>query len=152
MERRSLLFVILISIVTLGIYDVYWLFVTRNELVQKGYKVPSPWLVLAPLLGLIAVALLQIIAHFVFANETGGTNLFERIVNILSLLIGFLSIFGIIPMSLYWTWQYCKAAEGVTKGALSAGLNFTLAIILAIVGLNIIWPAIVQSYFNKVSA
>jgi hypothetical protein len=38
MEKRSLLNMILLGLVTLGIYYIYWFFATRNEMVAKEQK------------------------------------------------------------------------------------------------------------------
>jgi hypothetical protein len=138
------------SIITLGIYDVYWTFSTRNELVKKGYYIPSPWLIYTPLLGLIVVALLQLVAHFVLSTVQGGSS--PAALNIISVIIGVASVVGIIPMALYWAWKYCKAVESLTGGALSAGFNFAIWLILGLVGAWFVWPAIVQNYFNKISS
>jgi len=149
MRNRSLVFVIVMSIITLGIYDAYWTFSTRNELVQKGEDVPSPWIIFLPIVGLLGVALLQIIGHFVLTIPSGGSG--NTVLNILSVVIGIVSIVGILPMSLYWTWKYCKAVENVTNGGLTTGFNFAICLILGVVGVWFVWPAIAQNYFNKIS-
>jgi hypothetical protein len=48
MEKRSLLNMILLGLVTLGIYYIYWFFATRNEMVAKGAEIPTAWLVIIP--------------------------------------------------------------------------------------------------------
>lgn len=48
MEKRSLLSMFFLGLVTLGIYLIYWFFATRREMVAKGAKIPSAWLVIIP--------------------------------------------------------------------------------------------------------
>jgi hypothetical protein len=150
MKRRGLLFIFFISIVTLGIYDIYWLFSTRDELVRKGYRIPTPWLMAAPLLGLVFVAILELIIHFAIDSKSGDGGLFVTVANLVSVTIGILSVTAIIPATIYWLWLYCKAVEYVTKGALGAGFNIFLAILMNLLWLGIFWPMIVQDSLNKV--
>lgn len=150
MKRRNLIFVTLASIFTLGIYDIYWAFSTRNELVKKGYNVPSPWIALAPLLGLLIVAAAQVLVRF--ALSTNGVSNFSGLtatLNILSVLVGIFSIIGILPMLVYWTWQYSKAVQEVTKGALTTELSMVLAIVATFVGVGFLWTLVVQYYLNQ---
>lgn len=146
MKRRNLIFVTLMSLVTLGIYDIYWAFSTRDELVKKGHNVPSPLIVLLPLLGLIGVALVQIIIHLAGAN--GG---FETFINVISITVGVLVILAIIPMLIVWLWRYSKAVEKLTKGDFTAEISMVIAILSGIVGLSLIWPIVVQYHYNNLA-
>jgi NADH:ubiquinone oxidoreductase subunit 5 (subunit L)/multisubunit Na+/H+ antiporter MnhA subunit len=150
MKRRNLAFVIIVSIITLGIYSVYWLVQTRKELVRKGQDVPSLWIVFAPLLSLIIVALAQVIVHLMLDNSNPSSGAIEA-VNAVSVIIGIISVIGVIPMIFYWTWKYCVAVENVTDRALSTVINFVFAIILTLIGVGFVWPMINQYYFNQLS-
>jgi uncharacterized membrane protein YidH (DUF202 family) len=150
MKYRNIVFVFIMSIVTLGIYDIYWAFSTRDELVKKRQDVPSPWIVLLPLLGLLVVAALEMFVHFVISGSPyEPSSPLETSVNIISVLVGIVSILGTIPLSIYWLWKYCQAAEKVTKGELTTGFNFALALLLSIFGVGMLWPPIVQYQYNK---
>lgn len=46
--RRGVLFVILASIVTLGIYVIYWSVITRRDIVSRGGDIPTAWLIIIP--------------------------------------------------------------------------------------------------------
>ena len=54
----------------------------------------------------------------------------------------------IVPIAnFYFLWKYAAGASAVTKGAQSQGLIFVLMLLLGPIGY-----AIVQSYYNKVTA
>lgn len=52
MRNRSVLGVVLLPLVTLGIYGLYWLVSTKGELNQKGASIPTAWLLIIPLINL----------------------------------------------------------------------------------------------------
>lgn len=66
MKRRSLTTVILLDIVTLGLYEIYWLVATRNEMVSRfRVKIPSgAYVVVANVIQLLGVAALIVILFF----------------------------------------------------------------------------------------
>lgn len=146
MKNRNLIFVTLLSIVTVGIYDIYWAFSTRNELVKKNLDVPSPLIILAPLLALLAIAAIAIPVHL--SNSTGNT---VTLVNVLSVLFGVVAVLALIPVAVYWVWRYSKAVEKLTKGDLTAEISMVIAILSSLVGLSIVWPIVVQYYYNQTS-
>lgn len=51
MTKRSPLAVLLLSIVTLGIYYWYWSVKTKTELNQRGAGIPTAWIWLIPVVG-----------------------------------------------------------------------------------------------------
>lgn len=53
MKNRSVPMVIILSLVTFGIYGLIWYHQTRQELLEKKVveKIMSPWLVLIPFVG-----------------------------------------------------------------------------------------------------
>ena len=53
MENRSPTSVLLLGIVTLGLYGLVWLNKTRNEMVAQGADIKATWMVLVPIVGLI---------------------------------------------------------------------------------------------------
>lgn len=48
MEKRSPIGVFVLSLVTLGIYGIYWLVKTKGELNQRGASIPTAWLIIVP--------------------------------------------------------------------------------------------------------
>ncbi len=52
MEYRSLGKFIAFSLLTLGIYTIFWSFWTTKELNNKGANIPTPWLLFIPIANL----------------------------------------------------------------------------------------------------
>jgi uncharacterized protein DUF4234 len=52
MKKRSVAAVILLSIVTLGIYTLVWHVKTKNEMVSHGADIPTAWLLIVPIANL----------------------------------------------------------------------------------------------------
>lgn len=151
MKHRPVALVLVIGFITFGIYDLFWLYNTRQELAAKGLKVLKLKTLFFPLLALIFIALLQFVVHFVL-NSGGSSGSGTNVVNALSLLVGVLALITLIPLSLYWFYVYCKAVNTLTNGKVSVGGNYTAFLILHVLGLGFIWYAIVQSQFNKFDA
>ena len=53
MTNRSPASVLLLSLVTLGLYGLVWYPSTRNEMVARGADIPPFWHMIVPILGLI---------------------------------------------------------------------------------------------------
>ncbi len=49
MQKRSPLTVMLLVLVTIGIYGIVWLVKTKGEMVEKGAEIPTAWLLIIPL-------------------------------------------------------------------------------------------------------
>jgi hypothetical protein len=49
MTKRSVAAVIVLSLITCGIYGIYWFVATKNEMVDRGASIPTAWLVIVPL-------------------------------------------------------------------------------------------------------
>jgi len=49
MTRRSPISIILLSIITLGIYYLVWYVSTKNEMNAKGASIPTAWLLIIPI-------------------------------------------------------------------------------------------------------
>ena len=47
-KGRTPLLVFLYSLITFGIYFLYWLVVTKEELNKKGADIPTSWLLIIP--------------------------------------------------------------------------------------------------------
>ena len=52
MKKRSIAAVILLSLVTFGIYMIIWTVQTKNEMNQQGASIPTAWLILVPIVNL----------------------------------------------------------------------------------------------------
>jgi FtsH-binding integral membrane protein len=49
MTQRSVAMVIILSIITFGIYSLYWFVVTKDEMNRSGAQIPTAWLLLIPI-------------------------------------------------------------------------------------------------------
>jgi hypothetical protein len=70
-KRRGVVFVLLITLVTLGIYSLYWVYKTQQEI--KDYSGDG----LGGVVGLVIWILISPVSAFVIPSEI-GTNLFAR--------------------------------------------------------------------------
>ncbi len=52
MQHRNPIMVILLSIITLGIYYIIWLVTTKNRMNTKGAQIPTAWLLIIPLVNI----------------------------------------------------------------------------------------------------
>jgi len=48
-KHRNIFLVYLFSIITLGIYAIYWMVSTKNEINSLGAKIPTGWLLIVPI-------------------------------------------------------------------------------------------------------
>jgi len=48
MKNRNPFLVLLFSIITIGLYDIYLYVSTKNEMNQKGAQIPTAWLLIIP--------------------------------------------------------------------------------------------------------
>ncbi|HET8709031.1 MAG TPA: DUF4234 domain-containing protein [Candidatus Saccharimonadales bacterium] len=143
MKKRSVGLVIVLSIITLGIYTLFWLFDTKEEMNARGAKIPPLKLLFLPLLGLAAIILLELIANGVDGQESS-----RKSFNIMAALVGVFSIGAMLIIPLYWYYKYCRGIELATRGQTTFGTSYLLWIVLSFVGVGFVWPGIIQSGFN----
>jgi len=48
-KKRNPALVVIFSIITLGIYLIYWIVKTKEEIKSLGAKIPSAWLIIVPI-------------------------------------------------------------------------------------------------------
>ena len=51
-KYRNIFLVYIFSIITLGIYAIYWIVSTKNEINSKGGSIPTAWLLIIPIANL----------------------------------------------------------------------------------------------------
>lgn len=144
MKHRSIVAVVLFSIVTLGIYDLFWLASTKKELnVRTHEHVPTMWVLLSPLLLLV----LPIIAALAVQRGNSSSNAGVTAGTLLVFLgVGIVSIaFLVIPA--VWLLKYSKAVNEYTNREISTAVAFILLWILRFIGL-----AVIQDKFNDMLA
>ncbi|WP_197277828.1 DUF4234 domain-containing protein [Arthrobacter alpinus] len=52
MKKRSPLAVLLLPLITFGIYQIVWYVKTKNEMNQLGAQIPTAWLVIVPIVNI----------------------------------------------------------------------------------------------------
>ena len=52
MQQKSVAMVVILSIVTFGIYAIYWLVQTKNQMNALGANIPTAWLMIVPIVGI----------------------------------------------------------------------------------------------------
>ena len=52
MKQRSVAAVVLLPLVTFGIYNLYWHVSTKGELNERGASIPTAWLLIIPIANL----------------------------------------------------------------------------------------------------
>ena len=48
-KRRDITLMIVLSIITFGIYIIYWIVSTKAEIKSLGAKIPTAWLIIIPI-------------------------------------------------------------------------------------------------------
>lgn len=138
----------LLTVVTLGIYRLYWFVKTRSEMMQlnKDIKIPSVlWLVAPLLLVILAIGFFIFNGDFSSSDET-AKNLTTN--QIFSMAFFYLTLLVAPLLVAIWLWKYSKGVEVVSGEKMSFAI--ALLILLAVPdGIDIL---IVQDTFNKIAA
>lgn len=127
---------VVLSLVTFGIYNTVWLARRRNEMVEN-YNVAIPrweWLVAPSLLSLAIFFILTFIQDM-------GPSLVGAIIVLIPMIVSPFVIWGI---SIWWMWHFGKAAEKVTRGRVTLVWVMIYAFLL-----NGYLSYVLQYYFNR---
>lgn len=142
MHKRNLIKMFFYALITLGLYYLWWFYVSAGQMRSKGVKLPSFIYLLAP--GIVTVLTLVNFTIYSYTTSEFLTRMFE--------IIGYILLVGMITgiaLAGWWLWKYCHGIAVVTKGKMQQPLAFWLFIGLSFVGLSPVWPLIVQDYFNQ---
>lgn len=52
MQKRSVVMVIVLTLITFGIYGIVWFVKTKNEMNSQGANIPTAWLMIVPIVNL----------------------------------------------------------------------------------------------------
>lgn len=145
MKHRGLLKVVLLSYVTLGIYQLVWLWKVREgllERLQDKKAIPSLAIALGVLLVLGAILFAALIsALYAYDYDQPSTDN--------SLLWVILPIVVFVPAgAAYWLYRFTRALHMVV-GGISPLPNLVLFCLLSWNGFSPLWMAIVQNDINK---
>ena len=169
MKIRSPIKVFLLSIVTLGIYDLYWLVKTRADLNKETTKhVPTIWLIIIPFIVLGAGLILMIVGtrslpatssysagSYSFNNNSfnntptyasgssvsnGNSSLSGLgVAGFVITIIAYLLFLTVVP---YWFFKYSKSINEYTKGKMGTAVSFLLLWLLHFIGVALVQDAI----------
>src|SRR5665213_513571 len=152
MKKRNPLGVVGLSIVTFGIYDIYWLYVTKKELNEKTSKhTPTLWMLfVGPIL--LTVSYILIIVGGT-SSTTGGVSTYGSATSATaahtSALVGIGFILVIISwlitfaLSVVWYFKFSKAIDEYTNGKMSTAVTFLILYLIHLIGV-----ALIQDTFN----
>lgn len=148
MKQRSVASVVLLTIFTLGIYSIFWLYYTKQELVQRGQKIPSMWMLFLPSLTIIMLFIIAAIGG-TFSTHYGTTASNSSTFGVLMLVVLPLYVFAMF-YPLFWYYQYCKAASVVTGNRAKLDNSYALYVVTWFFGLTLpLWVGYLQSEYNK---
>jgi hypothetical protein len=152
MKHREVWKVIIFGLITLGIYDIYWLYATRKEMIALGAKVPRVIIMFIPLFVLLGAMVLTIIGEAILAHATAENSAGPVTVgfNIFVASIILLSVVALIVIPFIWLYKYCQAVGTVTHGMTGVGLSYFLGLIFGLANVSFIWFGIIQDSFNKI--
>ncbi len=143
MKKRSVASVVLLTIVTLGIYALFWLYYTKKDLMRYGQKIPSMWTLFLPVLLIIQVMLIAAVTGGL--REGSDTSFSPGFMVVISLLYVFATFYP-----LYWMYQYCKAASAATNNYVQLGWSYAVYVVTWVMGITMpIWVGMMQDSFNK---
>lgn len=149
MKQRNVMAVVFLSIITLGIYDLFWLVSVKKELNAKtDVHTPSIWVLLAPfLVFLIPIVWLVVLAMAASSSYTTPSSTASSIASIVTVVLYLLAFLVILPVMFYWFLKFSKAVNHYTHGDLNTAVTFLLLWMLRFIGL-----AIIQDKFNDMIA
>lgn len=104
MQHRSPAAVLLLSLVTFGIYAIYWEVKTKGELTSQGAEIPTAWLIIIPIANLY-----WIYKYAVGVEKVSGGKVSAVLVLILMLLL------SVVGMAILQS-EYNKMGKGPAGG------------------------------------
>ncbi|HSX27845.1 MAG TPA: DUF4234 domain-containing protein [Candidatus Saccharimonadales bacterium] len=146
MRQRHLGKMFLLTMVTLGLYQLYWLVKTRAEIMEhKGVpEIPSMWVPLTPAIVLGGLVLFS----WLFRVIHGGDN---TTLNATLFVLAFFAIIALGVLILRWIWSYGQAIEYLTGGETNHSYVFWMWMLLVIISTNMGWSLIMQHELNIIA-
>ena len=134
MKKRNPLGVVGLSLVTFGIYDIYWLAKTRKVLnEQTKIKVPTIWLLITPLVLIVIFSLIMFVNVIANFGSTVG------------LIVIWVMWIAFTVISIVWFLKYSKAVDEYTNGKMSTVVSFLVLYLIHLIGV-----ALIQDAFNNI--
>jgi hypothetical protein len=136
MKKINIWKILGLSIITLGIYTLFWIIRRRQEMVTI-YKQAIPhagWIVAVVVLSYIGSGL-----------SWGAEYLPDAPLQAIAVVIALILLTVGFVISVWWIWRFSKAAAYVTAGRVPAGWSFVLYLLAS----PVIMAMILQHYFNQ---
>jgi hypothetical protein len=109
-KRRNPALVIIFSILTFGIYGIYWFVKTKGEINSMGANIPTAWLMIIPIANL----------YFLYKYSEGFCNFVKKGDNI---ILWFLLFFLISPLAMILVQielnKYAETSSSIKSGSIS---------------------------------
>lgn len=147
MKKRNLGVMVLLTIVTFGIYVIVWLYKSRKELTTtlgNPKAIPPFFYLPAPILLMVVALMVSFLAGY--NDHGGGTN--NIAVNLLVILAGFVGIIGVIAIPFWWFYKYFQAVHTLTRYTDNV-LLYVIWILCAFLVPLPIWMLLTQNDINK---
>jgi len=151
LHERSVVEVVVLSIVTFGIYQLYWMYITNKELGEsKQDVVPVKWFIIPVviLVGMIIIAATLLIIGAVLGKESDvGTAIAATgaVFMFLTYTLFLPAFFAIYGYWIYWLYKFSQAIDKLTKEKVQFLVTFLLGLLVG----GIIWTAITQHLLNE---
>jgi hypothetical protein len=145
MKQRSIGKMFLLSIVTLGIYRLYWFDKTRTEMMRlnKEVKIPHTIWLIAPVLFMVAAMVFFFVAVLGSSDGSGAEQTMTGL-QIGALITFYVAVFTAPLLMAIWLWQYSRGVELVTNEK----MGFATALLILLVVPDGIDILIVQESFQ----
>lgn len=167
MKKRVIWKMFALTILTLGIYRLYWFIKTRKEMMALNPKVKimSPLFFLIPIVIVIVLVIMFIFSlvqaesnrpaycddaiYTSYSESSSYATAQECEVNppVWSIILFYAGLVFIWPLAAIWLWSYSKGVEVITKGKTSFAMSLVV-LLLVPDGIDIL---IIQDGFNKLS-
>jgi hypothetical protein len=138
--------VLVLSIITFGIYMIYWLYITRKELTAKTQGQVKSWPVFVLFTPIIAIVLMVLgyaaMAQVSPSDPTSSDSLYFLLSSVL--------VLAIIIIPFFWFYKFTKLVSAATPH-MSNNL-YLFWVLLSLLGVGIIWPVLVQSHLNSANS
>lgn len=127
MKKISVWKVVLLVVVTLGLYAIYWAARNRDYIKKHekkaGYLPAWGWLVFIPAAGFLLIGSVIVL---MFVSMFGGIDADTTLVAVNALLIGY--VVAVMAVGVWWVWFFGQAMEKVIHGGISR--NWAVALFI----------------------
>ncbi len=145
MKKRNIFLVPFLTLITLGIYGIYWLYAVRRGLVEiTGSKKDAPpvFFLFAPLV----LSFLVVVLPSMFLASLPEDN--RAVFSALTLISGMIMLVGMIVVPLWWFYKFFQTLYRVTRQT-EGVILYVIGIVLTIAGVGVFIMLVAQNDINK---